>query len=81
MSLPVVVRAETTRELWGREERFVPMSNTGHSSENRGKVETSLEDFGHPRGTLVIVGVFGALFALAWLVMYLCLFLQRGAPH
>ena len=36
---------------------------------------------GHPRGTLVIVIVFGLLFGLAWLAMYLFLFLQRGAPH
>jgi len=25
--------------------------------------------------------VFGVLFGLAWLAMYLFLFLQRGAPH
>ena len=54
------------------------MSNTGHSGEERDKI---MEDFGHPRGTLTIVAVFGALFALAWLVFYLFLFLQRGAPH
>jgi hypothetical protein len=57
------------------------MSNTGRSSEERENIENRPEDFGHPRGTLVIVAVFGALFALAWLAMYLCLFLQRGAPH
>jgi hypothetical protein len=34
----------------------------------------------HPRGTLAIVIVFGALFALGWLVMFL-FFLERGAPH
>ena len=54
------------------------MSNTGHTSEER---DNSLEDYGHPRGTLAIVAVFGALFALAWLAFYLFLFLQRGAPH
>jgi len=57
------------------------MPDTGHSSERRGNVENSPEDFGHPRGTLVIVIVFGLLFGLAWLAMYLFLFLQRGAPH
>ena len=35
----------------------------------------------HPRGTLAIVIVFGVLFGLAWLSMYLFLFLERGAPH
>jgi hypothetical protein len=39
------------------------------------------EDFGHPRGTLAIVAIFGALFALGWLAMYVFLFLARGAPH
>jgi Cytochrome c oxidase subunit IIa family len=39
------------------------------------------EDFGHPRGTLAIVAVFGALFLLGWLAMYFWMFLQRGAPH
>jgi hypothetical protein len=57
------------------------MSNGGHSSEEREGAKDNLEDLGHPRGTLVIVALFGALFALAWLVFYLFLFLQRGAPH
>jgi hypothetical protein len=35
----------------------------------------------HPRGTLAIVAVFGVLFALGWLAMFLFVFLQRGAPH
>ena len=39
------------------------------------------EDFGHPRGTLAIVIVFGSLFLLGWLGMYVYMFLQRGAPH
>jgi hypothetical protein len=38
-------------------------------------------DFEHPRGTLAIVIVFGALFAAGWLAMYVWLFLGRGAPH
>lgn len=56
------------------------MPDPGHSAEKRGNVENSPEDFGHPRGTLVIVIVFGLLFGLAWLATYL-FFLQRGAPH
>jgi hypothetical protein len=40
-----------------------------------------LAEFGHPRGTLAVVGIFGALFALGWLAMYVFLFLERGAPH
>jgi hypothetical protein len=35
----------------------------------------------HPRGTLAIVVVFGLLFALGWVAVYVFLFLQRGAPH
>lgn len=38
-------------------------------------------DESHPRGTLAIVAVFGVLFAMAWLFMYLFVFLERGAPH
>ena len=54
------------------------MANTSYASDEK---DAQLEDFGHPRGTLVIVAVFGAVFALAWLAFYLFLFLQRGAPH
>lgn len=38
------------------------------------------EDLEHPRGTLAIVIVFGLLFMLGWLAIFI-LFLQRGAPH
>jgi len=43
--------------------------------------DLDLEAIGHPRGTLVIVIIFGLVFALGWLGMYLFLFLGRGAPH
>jgi len=56
------------------------MPDPEHSSQKPESVEHSPEEFGHPRGTLVIVIVFGLLFGLAWLAMYL-FFLQRGAPH
>lgn len=59
------------------------MSSKGSSLEppsvnNR---ENNEEDFGHPRGTLAIVIIFGALFLFGWLGMYFFMFLQRGAPH
>jgi hypothetical protein len=38
-------------------------------------------EFGHPRGTLVIVAIFGALFAAGWIGMYVFSFFQHGAPH
>ncbi len=38
-------------------------------------------DFGHPRGTLAIVLLFGLLFGLGWFAMYVFEFLKRGAPH
>ncbi len=34
---------------------------------------------GHPRGTLAIVGVYGLLFAIGWLVIYFFVFVPRGA--
>lgn len=43
--------------------------------------EDVLKDLGHPRGTLAIVLIFGALFFLGWLAMYVFMFLERGAPH
>ncbi len=32
----------------------------------------------HPRGTLVIILVYGLLFALGWLLLYFRVFLPRG---
>ncbi len=34
---------------------------------------------GHPKGTLAIVGVYGLLFAIGWLVVYFFVFVPRGA--
>jgi len=53
----------------------------GGSLEKLSKAENSSDELGHPRGTLAIVITFGLLFGLAWLAMYLFLFLERGAPH
>ena len=39
------------------------------------------EELGHPRGTLAIVIIFGALFLAGWIGMYLFMFLKRGALH
>ena len=38
------------------------------------------EDFGHPRGTLVIVLIYGLIFAGTWLGLFIWQFLERGAP-
>jgi hypothetical protein len=35
----------------------------------------------NPRGTLVIVLLFGLVFAIGWLAMYFWVFLGRGALH
>ena len=45
------------------------------------RAETAVKDEQHPRGTLAIVAVFGLLFALGWLAMFLLVFLRRGAPQ
>jgi hypothetical protein len=34
---------------------------------------------GHPKGTLAIVGLYGLLFVLGWLIMYFAVFVPRGA--
>ena len=36
---------------------------------------------GHPRGTLAIVTVYGLLFVVGWLLMYVFRFLAAGAPR
>jgi hypothetical protein len=40
-----------------------------------------LDAIGHPKGTLAIVFIFGALFALGWFAFYVLRFMERGAPH
>jgi hypothetical protein len=44
-------------------------------------VEEVLAQNPHPRGTLVIITLFGLFFGLTWLGTYLFVFLQRGAPQ
>lgn len=39
------------------------------------------EDLGHPRGTLAIVIIYGLLFALGWLGLYVFKFSAQGTPH
>jgi Cytochrome c oxidase subunit IIa family len=58
----------------------MPMANRGNTPEPP-RVEGTEDNFGHPRGTLAIMIVFAALFMLAWLATYVCVFLERGAPH
>jgi len=43
--------------------------------------DVRLKNVGHPRGTLAIVIIYAVLFGLAWLGMYLYMFLPRGLPH
>lgn len=57
------------------------MSEATQPSGDRGTNGIAPSDLGHPRGTLVIVILFAVLFGLAWLAMYVFLFLGRGAPH
>jgi hypothetical protein len=57
------------------------MSDTGRPSEQSEQAGNLPENLGHPRGTLAVVTIFGLLFGLGWLSMYLFLFLKRGAPH
>ena len=43
--------------------------------------DRTLDNLGHPRGTLAVVALFGLLFALAWFLTYIFVFLDRGAPQ
>lgn len=33
----------------------------------------------HPRGTLAVVGLYGALYVVGWFAIYLFVYLARGA--
>ena len=57
------------------------MADADHSFEARQVSGIPPEALEHPRGTLTIVIVFGLLFALGWVGVYVFLFLQRGVPH
>ena len=52
---------------------------TGHPLPRNDDDEVSLEEIGQPRGTLVIVALFGLLFALGWAAFYVLGFLHRGS--
>ena len=32
----------------------------------------------HPKGTLLLVGLYGALFAISWFAIYVLVYLRRG---
>lgn len=57
------------------------MSDPGHSSNSGGSGESFPEGCEHPRGTLAIVILFGVLFALGWVLMFVFEFLKRGGLH
>lgn len=57
------------------------MSTPPRSPEREEERPIDPEALGHPRGTLVIVLLFGLLFGLGWVAMYVYGFLARGAPH
>lgn len=39
------------------------------------------QDVEHPRGTLAIVGLYGLLFLIGWLIFYFVVFDGRGHIH
>jgi hypothetical protein len=57
------------------------MSDAAPSGGAQNGSGTGPEDFGHPRGTLAIVIIFGVLFALGWFGMYVFGYLARGGLH
>ena len=46
-----------------------------------GETAVKPEELGSPRGTLAIVIVYGLLFALGWLGLYLFRFVAQGTPQ
>ena len=59
------------------------MAETDKSSSTQDPEEErlDLEKIGHPRGTLAIVLIYAALFALGWAFLYFVEFVPRGTPH
>ena len=53
--------------------RLAAMANPPPNAESAGALPR------HPVGTLVIVGIYGLLFALGWIAVYFFLFRARGA--
>jgi hypothetical protein len=47
-------------------------------SDDRVESSEPIEIGSHPKGTLAIVGIYGALFVLGWLVLYFFVFVPRG---
>lgn len=47
-------------------------------SDDRVESFEPIEIGSHPKGTLAIVAVYGALFLLAWLILYFLVFVPRG---
>jgi len=33
---------------------------------------------GHPKGTLLLIGLYGVLFAVGWFAIYILVYLRRG---
>lgn len=54
---------------------------TPSPDQNPGSNPESVEELGHPKGTLAIVLIYGALFALGWCLLYFVEFIPRGAPQ
>lgn len=49
------------------------------ASAGSGADEIDPSDLGHPRGTLAIVILYGLVFALVWMGIYVWGFMERGA--
>jgi hypothetical protein len=57
------------------------MTGSGGPLQDADPEDARLAAIGHPRGTLAVVAIFGLLFGLGWLLMYIYGFLARGATH
>ena len=57
-------------------DQIEPSNPTPHAESSSAE-----EDFGHPRGTLAIVLIYGLLFVLVWAGLFIFQFLGRGVPQ
>ena len=78
---PIVCVREAGEGLPKREGRKMNDQHRPASPVPPGEASSTNEDFGHPRGTLAIVLIYGLLFVLTWVGLYVFQFLGRGAPQ
>ncbi|TNF71630.1 MAG: hypothetical protein EP299_11340 [Acidobacteria bacterium] len=76
-----MVSVRQVRACLEREEEKMNDQHEPSSPVQESEASSTNEDFGHPRGTLAIVLIYGVLFVLIWAGLWVFQFLGRGVPQ